>query len=1423
MFDADLCLTWKDSLDVLSVSDRVEGLLGFKIAEPHSPIVSLQQLIHPADLPAVRELFSRLGLTGETRIRIRGADGRIRCLAFLYFVDDANRDSIRLKLRVADRSRTASADTQRCAAEMLTMLNHLDQCACVVDRDHKMQAANANFCALFSREESALVGLTDYDLFPEDYADKSYEAVRAVLAGQPVARFSLEAAHKGEKGRTYEVRTLPVHAGGGQAEWVCSVVADTTALTRGTQRLRAAEESLREVRQRARVGDFVVDVKAETWTASEVLYEILGLEKDCPRTGAVWIDLIVPEDFARLGTVYGEVVLGQSATLDCEIRFIRPSDKVARWGHVRAELGRDAQNRPAELHGTIEDITERKAAEELERKHSGLLEIFIHDAPTGLAMFDRELRYITASQRWIEDRGLHQWNITNRSVYDLHPDHPEAWKEDHRRALAGETSPFRDDRYVDRTGAARWVRRMVRPWREGDGSIGGIVVLSEDITERKEAERALRESEESLREAQRIAGVGSYVFEIDRDRWVSSEVLDDIFGIDSAHDRTLNGWTALVHPEDRTMMASYVVNEVVGRGVPFNKEYRIIRPCDGGTRWVLGKGRMETDAEGRPCVLRGTIQDITEQKQANASLRESRHQLQLFIEHAPAAIAMFDREMRYMAVSRRWIESYGLPDTALLGRSHYETFPDLPERWKEAHRRGMAGEGVRMEQEVFERANGRKIWIRWELLPWYKSDDSVGGIVLFTEDISAIRESAERLLLAANVFTHTSESIVITDAAGEILDVNQAFTRLYGYSREEVLGKNPRLLNSGRQPREFYAELWAQLQEKGQWSGEIWNRGKSGQILPGMLTISAVPDEAGRPKQYVGLFSDLSPVKEREQQLKHVAHFDPVTGLPNRTLLGDRLRQAMAHARRAGRLLAIAYLDFDDFTALNERHGRVACDQAMNVVIRRMMSALREADTLARLGGDEFAAVLVDVADVDRGLHAIGRLRDAVSEPVSIGDLSVRMSASIGVSFYPQADEVEPDQLVRQADQAMYFAKLAGKARFHVFDPMLDRSMRGRHEDLQRIRQALKEEEFELHFQPKVNMRTGTILGAEALIRWRHPELGLLLPEHFLPVMEGNMLVVELGDWVIAHALAQLERWREHGLDIPVSVNVDAMQLQEPKFVERLRELLGRHPAIQPSKLELEVLESSAFQDIAQVSEVIRACSKLGVSFALDDFGTGYSSLSYLKRLPVDVLKIDRSFVHDMLDDPEDLTILEGVLVLASAFRRQAIAEGVETVDHGLMLLRLGCQIGQGYQIARAMPASDLPAWAAAWRPDPRWMDVAEIDPAQWPILHAGVEHRAWALEFEDFVLDRRPAAPAMDRHLCRLGSWLDSERTAGRGDGTAIQSIDELHQRLHIHADGILHSKMHNGATSAADRLVELHAIKDNLVETLQQYVQRL
>jgi diguanylate cyclase (GGDEF)-like protein len=526
----------------------------------------------------------------------------------------------------------------------------------------------------------------------------------------------------------------------------------------------------------------------------------------------------------------------------------------------------------------------------------------------------------------------------------------------------------------------------------------------------------------------------------------------------------------------------------------------------------------------------------------------------------------------------------------------------------------------------------------------------------------------------------------------------------------------------------------------------------------------------------------------------------------------------MAQAQRHSQLLAVAYLDLDGFKSVNDTLGHEAGDSLLTELASRMKCLLREGDTLARLGGDEFVAVLLDLEDVSACLPMLNRLLAAAAESVQIGGHTLAISASLGVSIYPQTEDVDADTLLRQADQAMYEAKLAGKNRYHIFDPEQDRSVRGHHESLEHIRHALRNGEFVLHYQPKVNMRTGVVLGVEALIRWQHSQRGLVPPAEFLPVIEDHPLAIELGEWVIDAALRQVEVWLAEGLDLNVSVNIGARQLQQPGFLTRLSEILAVHATIHPSRLELEVLETSALQDIAHVSSVIRECRRMGVGFALDDFGTGYSSLTYLKRLPVNMLKIDRSFVRDMLDDPDNLSILEGVMGLSIAFNREVLAEGVETVEHGTTLLQLGCELAQGYCIARAMPAHMLANWAANWRIDAAWASVPTCDRVNLPLLHARVEHRCWVSAVENYVHGKVDVPPSLDSRHSRFYKWLEAVGPDRHVGHSPIVKIDPLFRQAHELAERMIALSDQEQRPKALEQLARLHTLRDQLLDHLSE-----
>ncbi|WP_107850342.1 EAL domain-containing protein [Oceanimonas marisflavi] len=688
----------------------------------------------------------------------------------------------------------------------------------------------------------------------------------------------------------------------------------------------------------------------------------------------------------------------------------------------------------------------------------------------------------------------------------------------------------------------------------------------------------------------------------------------------------------------------------------------------------------------------------------------------------------------------------------------------------------------RHEFRVF--IDGQTHWLLGDAQPFREP----GGAVCWcgvTTNIS-YRKQAELALKAANnqarhfreALDHVSSFIYMKDTRFRYIYANRAALEQFGCNSATLMGSMDEQFFS-QETTQSLRESDNRVLAGEPSSEEVEIISKDGRRTVYMDVKTPIFDDAEQREiiGLIGIRTDITLLKNSEQQLRQLAHFDPLTKLHNRVLLSERIHQAMTQARRHQQSLAVAYLDLDGFKAINDTHGHAAGDRLLIAVAARMKEVIREGDTLARMGGDEFVAILLDLQDPHHCKPLLNRLLQAAARPVDIDGLRLQVTASLGVTFYPQAEDLDPDQLLRQADQAMYQAKLAGKNRYHLFDAEQDRDMRTHHESLEHIRQALQNGELVLYYQPKVNMRTGQVVGAEALIRWQHPDKGLLPPSYFLPAIEEHALSIELGNWVIDTALQQIREWRSQGLRLTVSVNLGARQLRQSDFVEQLQQLLGHYPDVDPAWLELEVLETSTLGDLAQISERLRQCRALGLGVSLDDFGTGYSSLTYLKQLPAGTVKVDQSFVRDILEDPEDLTILDGVLSLARAFGRKVIAEGVETIAHGDMLLRIGCELAQGYGIARPMPAADFSTWAADWKPAAHWASLPRLDRSMLPLLYAGMEHAAWLEAIRTALYQPDQPWPELSAELCRFGGWY---RQCSAEEQERLAPLARLHQQLH-------------------------------------------
>lgn len=741
-----------------------------------------------------------------------------------------------------------------------------------------------------------------------------------------------------------------------------------------------------------------------------------------------------------------------------------------------------------------------------------------------------------------------------------------------------------------------------------------------------------------------------------------------------------------------------------------------VTTCTGQERrFVVTKGPV-FDAQGRVNGLFGIARDVTESRQAEQALREREQRLNRVIEGSNQGYWDWNLQTNIFEVSARWETMLGYePGEVVVTPEEWPKLvhPDDLPRALESIRRHLEGEWPVHEVEIrCLTKEGGWSWIlsRGRIVEW----DAEGKALMMSgthTDINERKRHEQVQREAGIVFENSYEGIMVVNPEGLITKINPAFTRITGYSEADVLGQSPRILSSGMQDAAFYKALWTSIETHDFWRGELWNKRKNGEIFAELLSISVVRDNQGQIQHYLGVFSDISLIKAHEAELDRAANFDPLTRLPNRRLLEDRLNQSILRAQRTGKSSAVCFLDLDGFKAINDLYGHAAGDQMLLAVSENLKAILRADDTLARMGGDEFVLIISDVDASQDCSPILNRILEAASVPVSVEGMLVSVSASIGVSLFPQ-DDVDAETLLRHADQAMYLAKEAGKNRYQLFDPENDRKAQTHRQYLERLRQALDGNEFVLFYQPKVDLSNGDIIGAEALIRWMHPERGMVSPAEFLPYFYGSLLERSLGEWVIQTGLAQLSTWINQGLSLKVSVNISANHLLQEGFFDHLSHALQLHPESPAAQFELEVLETAAIGDIQQAVNILKRCKELGVTFSLDDFGTGYSSLTYLRKLPVDVLKIDQSFVRDMLVDADDLGIVEGVIQLASVFDRQVIAEGVETMAHGALLHRLGCRFVQGYGIARPMAADQFPAWCADWKNKKAWlaMDSAQAD-----------------------------------------------------------------------------------------------------------------
>jgi diguanylate cyclase (GGDEF)-like protein/PAS domain S-box-containing protein len=1124
-----------------------------------------------------------------------------------------------------------------------------------------------------------LSNLTVAQLAPPKYHERVAELVKRQFAGEAPTTAEVEVIAK--DGRRVWLETSPrLIVKDGKPVAVHAIARDITERKRAEAALRSTEERLHTVIASTPIVLFALDREGTFMLAEGKGLDTLGFHPGHVLGRSVFEQC---RDLPQVLENVHRAFAGESFTTTLEVN--------GRVLEAWLSPVRDQNDELSGITGVVTDITERVRSEEALRATQERLRTVVAGAPIVMFAADRDGVITLAEGKGLEALGLKPDQVIGQSIFDIYRDTPQV-RENFHRALAGDT--FTSVAEVGGVMFEAWEA----PLRDQNGEITGITGVVTDITDRKRAEEALQESETKFRTLAETISAAAFIFQGTRLRYVNS-ASEKLTGYSREELLAMNFWD-VIHPDSRELVKQRGLARQRGEDVPREYETKLLTKS-GEERWAeFAVGLIEF--EGQPAVM-GTGFDITERKRAEDALRQSEERYRLLADNVTDMIWTRDLSLRPTYTSPSVTRLRGHTVEEAMAQTLEEVLtPDSLQVARRTLAEELAKESAEdkdltrtrtLELEMY-RKDGSTIWTEMTVTFLRDEEGRPTGIMGVTRDISERKKAQEALRDSEELYrtlVETSpDAITLTDLKGKILLCNQQAAALHGAaSTEDMLGRDALDFIVPEERQRAAENTRKTLQAGSVRNVEYTLLTRDGRRFPGEISASLVVGAEGEPRAFIGVVRDISDHKRAEETIRHLAYHDALTALPNRTLFQDRLAVALAQARRKKRMLAVLFLDLDHFKVVNDTVGHAEGDELLQRVAERLTALVREGDTVARVGGDEFTLLFPEIGTAGDAAEIGERVLAALQQPWSLDGHEFHVTTSVGIAMYP-ADGDDAESLLRNADTAMYRAKDQGRNNYQLYTPAMNARIVERLALENSLRHGLERGEFVVYYQPQVNIRTGQVVGVEALVRWQHPEQGLVLPAEFIPAAEETGLIVPLGEWVLRTACAQNKAWQEDGLPpMRVAVNLSARQFQQRNLIDVVAQAV-RETGLSPHLLQLEITEGIAMQDVDFTVTMMRSLRDMGVQIAIDDFGTGYSSLAYLKRFPIDAVKIDRSFVCDLTVDPNDAAIATTVITMAHSLKLSVIAEGVETEEQLAFLKQRQCDEMQGFLFSKAVPAGVL-------------------------------------------------------------------------------------------------------------------------------------